>query len=62
LAPSDFYKVFHFEVNISAPGFDLGLKSQQILTLARARLIWGFQPLGTKAKAMPVDFSDALDV
>jgi hypothetical protein len=23
---------------------------------------WDFQPLGAKAKAMPVDFSDALDV
>jgi hypothetical protein len=41
---------------------DLGFKSQQILTLARARSIWDFQPLGAKAKAMLVDFSDALDI
>jgi hypothetical protein len=54
--------MLHFEVNISAPGLDLGSKSQQLLTLARARSIWDFQPLGAKAKAMPVDFSDALDV
>jgi hypothetical protein len=56
------YRVFHFEVSISAPRLDLGSKSQQILTLARARSIWNFQPLGTKATAMLVDFSDALDV
>jgi hypothetical protein len=24
--------------------------------------IWDFQPLGAKARVMPVDFSDALDV
>jgi hypothetical protein len=41
---------------------DLGSKSQQILTLARARSIWDFQLLGAKARAMPVDFSDTLDV
>jgi hypothetical protein len=56
------YWVFHFEVNISAPRLDHGSKSQQILTLARARSIWDFQPLGVKARAMSVDFSDALDV
>jgi hypothetical protein len=49
------YRPFHFEVSISAPRLDLGPKSQQILTLARARSIWDFQPLGTKARAMPVD-------
>jgi hypothetical protein len=38
---------------------DLGSKSQQILTLTRARSICDFQPLG--AKAMPVDFSDVRD-
>jgi hypothetical protein len=54
--------VFHFEVSISAPRLDLGSKSQQILTLARASSIWDFQPLGAKAKAMPIDFSDTLDV
>jgi hypothetical protein len=54
--------VFHFKVNISAPRLDLGSKSQQILALARARSIWDFQPLGAKARAMLVDFSDALDV
>jgi hypothetical protein len=53
--------VFHFEVSISAPRLDLGSKSQQILTLARARSIWDFQPLGAKTRAMSVDFSDALD-
>jgi hypothetical protein len=41
---------------------DLGSKSQQILTLARAKSIWDFQPLGAKARAAPVDLSDALDV
>jgi hypothetical protein len=41
---------------------DLGFKSQQIMTLARARSIWNFQPLGAKARAMPVDFFDTLDV
>jgi hypothetical protein len=56
------YRVFCFEVSILAPRLDLGSKSQQILTLARARSIWDFQPLGAKEKAMPVDFSDALDV
>jgi hypothetical protein len=54
--------VFHFEVSIWAPRLDLGSKSQQILTLGRARLIWDFHLLGAKARAMPVDFSDALDV
>jgi hypothetical protein len=53
--------VFHFEVSISAPRLDLGFRSQQILTLTRARSIWGFQPLGAKARTMPVDFSDVLD-
>jgi hypothetical protein len=56
------YRVFHFEVSISAPRVDLGSKSQQILTLPRPRSIWDFQPLGAKASAMPVDFADALDV
>jgi hypothetical protein len=56
------YRVFHFEVSISAPRLDHGSKSQQILTLARARLIWDFQPLGVKVRAIPVDFSDALNV
>jgi hypothetical protein len=56
------YRVFHFEVSISAPRLDLGSKSQQILTLARAISIWDFQSLGAKARAMPADFSDALDV
>jgi hypothetical protein len=54
--------VFHLEVNISAPRLDLKSKSQQILTLARARSICDFQPLGAKARAMSVDFSDTLDV
>jgi hypothetical protein len=54
--------VFRFEVSISVPRLDLGSKSQQILTFARARLIWDFQPLGAKARAMLVDFSDALDI
>jgi hypothetical protein len=40
----------------------LGSKSQQILTLAWARSIWDFRPLGAKARAVLVDFSDALDV
>jgi hypothetical protein len=56
------YKVFHFELSISAPRLDLGSKSQQILILARASSIWDFQPLGTKARAMLLDFSDTLDV
>jgi hypothetical protein len=56
------YRVFHFEVSISAPRLDVGSKSQQILTLARVKSIWDFQPLGAKARAMPVDFSDALDI
>jgi hypothetical protein len=54
--------VFHFEVSISAPRLDLGSKSQQILTLTRTRSIWDFQPPGAKARAMPVDFFDALGV
>jgi hypothetical protein len=56
------HRVFHYEVSISAPRLDLESKSQQILTLARARSIWDFQPLGAKTRSMPVDFSDALDV
>jgi hypothetical protein len=56
------HSVFHFEVRISASRLDLGSKSQQILTLVRAKSIWHFQPLGAKARAMPVDFSDTLDV
>jgi hypothetical protein len=56
------YRVLHFKVSISAPRLELGSKSQQILTLARARSICGFQPLGAKARTMPVDFFDALDV
>jgi hypothetical protein len=60
--PRKRYRVFHFEVSISAPRLDLGSKSQQILTLARARSIWDFQSLGAKARAMSVDFSDTLDV
>jgi hypothetical protein len=54
--------MFHFDVSISAPRLDLGSKSQQVLILVRARSIWDFQLLGTKARAMPIDFSDALDV
>jgi hypothetical protein len=54
--------MFHFEVSISAPRLDLGSKSRQIVTLARAMSILDFQPLGAKARAMPVNFSDALDV
>jgi hypothetical protein len=56
--------VFHFDESISAPGLDPGSKSQQILTFARVRSTRDFQPLGAKAKAraMPVDFSDALDI
>jgi hypothetical protein len=56
------YGVFHFEVSISAPRLDLGSKSRQILTLDRARSIWDFQPLGAKAKAVPVNFSDVFDI
>jgi hypothetical protein len=56
------HRVFHFTVSISAPRLELGSKSQQILTLARAKSIWDFQPLGAKARAMLVDCSDALDV
>jgi hypothetical protein len=56
------YRVFHFEVSFSAPRLDLGSKSQQIMTFARATSIWDFQPLGAKARTMPVNFSDALDV
>jgi hypothetical protein len=41
---------------------DLESKSQQILTLAQAMSVWDFQPLGAKARAMPVDFSDALGI
>jgi hypothetical protein len=44
--------VFHFEASISAHRLDLGSKSQQILTLARARSIWDFQPLGAKTRAI----------
>jgi hypothetical protein len=55
-------RVFNFEVTISALRLGLGSKSQQIVTLARARSILVFQPLSAKAKSMPVDFSDALDV
>jgi hypothetical protein len=47
-------------VSISAPRLDLWSKSQQILALARARSTWDFQLLGAKARAMPVNFSDAL--
>jgi hypothetical protein len=49
-------------MSISAPRLDLGCKSQLILILVRARPIWNFQPLGAKARAVPVDFSDALEV
>jgi hypothetical protein len=56
------YKVFHFEVSILAPRLDLGSRSQQILTFAQARSIWDFQPLGAKARVMPVDFSNTQDV
>jgi hypothetical protein len=49
-------------MSISAPRLDLGFKSQQILALARARSIWDFQSFGAKATAMPVEFSDALNV
>jgi hypothetical protein len=56
------YRVFHFEVSISAPRLDIGSKSQQIITFAQARSIWDFQPLGAKARAMLVDFCDALAV
>jgi hypothetical protein len=56
------YRVFHFEVSIPAPRLDLASKSQQILALARAKSIWDSQPLGAKARAMSVDFSEALDV
>jgi hypothetical protein len=55
------YRVFHFEVRISAPRLGLESKSQQILTLVQARSIWDFQPLGAKARIMPADFSDVLD-
>jgi hypothetical protein len=54
--------MFHFDVSIAAARLDLGSKSPHILTLARARLIWNFQPLGAEARAMSTDFSDALDV
>jgi hypothetical protein len=56
------YKVFHFEVSVAAPRLYLGSKSPQILTLARARSIWDCQAPGSKARPMPVDFSDALEV
>jgi hypothetical protein len=56
------YRVFHFEVSISALRLDLGSKSQQILTVARAKSICDFQPLDAKARAMLVDFSNSLDV
>jgi hypothetical protein len=49
-------------VSIWAPRLDIGSRSQQILTLARARLTWDFQPLGAKVRIVPVDFSDALYV
>jgi hypothetical protein len=62
LKGQDIHRVFHFEMSISATRLNLGSKSQQILTLARAKSIWDFQLLGAKARAMPVDFSDALDV
>jgi hypothetical protein len=55
-------RVFHFEVSISALRLDPGSKSQQIQTLARAKSIWNFQPLGTKVGAILVDFSDALGI
>jgi hypothetical protein len=55
-------RLLHFEVSISAPRLDLGSKSQQILTLAWQQSIWDFQSLGTKARALPVDFSDTLDI
>jgi hypothetical protein len=58
LVSPDKYRVFHFEVSISASRLDLGSKSQHILTLARARSISDFQTLGAKAKVMRVDFSD----
>jgi hypothetical protein len=54
--------MFHIEVSISAPRLDLGSKSHQLLALIQARSIWNFHPLDAKARAMPVDFSDALDV
>jgi hypothetical protein len=54
--------MFHFEVSISASRLDLGSKSQPILTLVLVKSIWDFQPLGAKVRAMPIDFSDALDV
>jgi hypothetical protein len=50
------YRVFRFEVSVLAPRLDLGSKSQQILTPARARSIWDFQLLGVKAITMPIDF------
>jgi hypothetical protein len=50
------YRVFQFEVSISAPRLDLGSKSQQNLTLARSRSIWDFRSLGAKAQAMLADF------
>jgi hypothetical protein len=53
------YRVFHFQVSISAPRVDLGSKYQQILTFARASSIWGSHPLDAKARSMPVDFSEA---
>jgi hypothetical protein len=56
------HRMFHFEVSISAPRLDLESKSQQILTLARARSIYDFQSLGAKTRAVPVDFSNGLDV
>jgi hypothetical protein len=45
------YRVFHFEVSISAPRLDLRSKSQQILTRARARSIWDLEPAGRKSKS-----------
>jgi hypothetical protein len=58
----ELYRVLHFKMSVSAPRLDLGSKSQQILILARVRSIWDSQTLGAKARVMPVDFSDALDV
>jgi hypothetical protein len=56
------YRVFHFEVSISVLRLALRSKSQKILTFARARSIWDFQLLGIKARTIPADFSDAIDV
>jgi hypothetical protein len=37
-------------------------KTDGIRVKVWARLIWDFQPLGAKERAMPVDFSEELDV